>query len=273
MGKEDIMKEFFTSILKMIVVTFIIFIIPFILPVLLKLLLNLKVFNSIGEFEEIINLFNNIYVLIYILLGIGILLWFFHKWSTIKEIFKDMNFSFTFGDKKLSAEHVKEEMDNINQQKEFINEITKDDSNNESKNLIKEMKAKLGIEENKTNDKCKECNKKDLEEENSKLRYFATYNMINKEAKSLLHTIYNEKYIEIDKFKSRIIQGYKKRNRKNIKFTKKEIDKIARNKYDTIFDGLKFLNIIEPSEDDKIITLTKDGKVFVEKNIERNEVV
>ena len=97
--------------------------------------------------------------------------------------------------------------------------------------------------------------------------------MINTEAKSLLHIIYNEKYIDTDKFKSRIIQGYKKRNKKNVKFAKKEIDKIARNKYDAIFDGLKFLNIIEPSEDDKTIKLTQDGKKFVEKYIEKKEVV
>ena len=97
--------------------------------------------------------------------------------------------------------------------------------------------------------------------------------MINAEAKSLLHIIYNEKYIEKDKFKSRIIQGYKKRNKKNIKFSKKEINKIARNKYDTIYDGLKFLNIIEPSEDDKIVKLTEKGRNFVEKYIEKKEVV
>lgn len=267
------MKNFLASIFKMITVTFVIFIIPFILPTLLKIFLNLKIFNSIDEFKEIISLFNNMYILVYILLGIGILLWFFHKWNTIKEILKDMNFSFTVGDKKLSAEHAKEEMENINQQKEFMNKIANDDYNNESKNLIKEMKSQLGLEINKSNDICKECNKKDLEEENSKLRYFATYNMINTEARSLLHIIYNEKYIDADKFKSRIIQGYKRRNKKNVKFTKKEINKIAQNKYDTIFDGLKFLNIIEPSEDDKIIKLTQEGKKFVEKYIEKKEVV
>ena len=140
--------------------------------------------------------------------------------------------------------------------------------------IMNEVKLQLGIDKrNKTQEKCKECNKKELEEENSRLRDFAAYNMINTEAKSLLHIIYNEKYIDTDKFKSKIIQGYKKRNKKNIKFTKKEIDKIARNKYDAIFDGLKFLNIIEPSEDDKTIKLTQDGKKFVEKYIEKKEVV
>ena len=135
------------------------------------------------------------------------------------------------------------------------------------------MKKQLGIEQEKTNNKCLECNKKELEEENSKLRNFATFNMINKEARNLLHIMYKENYVEMDRFKSKIIQGYKQRNRKNIKFTKKEIEKIAKNKYETIFQGLKFLNIIEPSEDDTILKLTKDGKDFVREYIERDEVV
>lgn len=267
------MKDFLFSVLKMIIVILIIFIIPFMLPLILKLFLRFNIFSGIDEFKNIINIFNNVYVFIYILLGIGILLWFFHKWSTIKEILMNMNFSFTFGNKKISAEHIKEEMENINQQKEFISKISKE-GNNDSENTINEAKILLGInKKNNSHKNCKECNKKELEEENSKLRDFATYNMINTEAKSLLHVIYNEKYIDTDKFKSRIIQGYKKRNKRNVKFTKSEIDKIARNKYDTIFDGLKFLNIIEPSEDDKIIKLTEEGRKFVEKYIEKKEVV
>ncbi len=267
------MKNFLSSVLKMTIVILIIFIIPFILPLILKIFLRFNVFNDVNEFENISNIFNNIYILIYIILGIGILLWFFHKWGTIKEILKSMNFSFTFGNKKISAEHIKEEMESINQQKEFMNKISKE-NNRDSENTINETKMLLGIGiKNDKQRNCKECNKKELEEENSKLRDFATYNMINTEAKSLLHVIYNEKYIDTAKFRSRIIQGYKKRNKKNIKFTKNEIDKIAKNKYDTIFDGLKFLNIIEPSEDDKIIKLTEEGKKFVEKYIERKEVV
>lgn len=267
------MRDFLFSVLKMVIVVLIIFLIPFMLPLILKLFLRINIFNGIDEFKNIISIFNNVYIFIYILLGIGILLWFFHKWGTIKELLKDMNFSLTFGNKKLSAEHVKEEFKNIDEQKEFLEKISKG-NNNESENTINEAKRLLGI--NKSNSKkreCKECNRKELEDENSKLRDFATYNMINTEAKSLLHIMYNERYIDKNQFKSRIIQGYKKRNRKNIKFSRDEINKIAKNKYDTIFDGLKFLNIIEPSEDDKIIKLTEEGRKFVEKYIEKKEVV
>jgi hypothetical protein len=267
------MRDFLFSVLKMTIAVLIIFLIPFMLPLILKLFLTFNIFSGIDEFKNIISIFNNLYIFIYILLGIGILLWFFHKWETIKELLKDMNFSLIFGNKKILAEHVKEEFKNINEQKEFLEKISKE-SNNESENTINAAKTLLGIKQsNNQQKKCRECNKKELEDENSKLRDFATYNMINTEAKSLLHIIYNEKYINKDQFKSRIIQGYKKRNKKNVKFTHKEIDKIARNKYDTIFEGLKFLNIIEPSEDDKIIKLTEEGKKFVEKYIEKKEVV
>lgn len=268
------MKDFLKAILKMLIVLLIIFIIPFILPIILKIFLKLNLFQGIGEFQSIVNVFNNIYTLIYIVLGIGILLWFFHKWDTIKEMIKNFNsFTLAVGDKKISAQRiVKEEMEDIDQQKEFINKMYQE-SNSDSGNVMSEVKERLGIIKTSKTLKCKECNKTELEEENSKLRYFATYNMINTEAKSILHTIYNEKYIDANEFKSRIIQGYKRRNRKNVKFTRKEINKIAKNKYDTILNGLKFLNIIEPSEDDKIIRLTADGKKFVEKYIEREEVV
>lgn len=267
------MKGFLISVLKMIIVVFIVFTIPFVLPIILKMFLKLNIFVDVNEFKNIVDIFNNLYILIYILLGIGILLWFFHKWDTIKEFLKNTNFSVTFGNKKISAEHIKEEIKNSCEQIEFLKNISKV-NNNESENTINEAKKLLGINKSNINQQnCKECNIKELEDENSKLRDFATYNMINTEAKSLLYIMYNEKYINKDQFKSRIIQGYKKRNKKNIKFKQNEIDKIARNKYDAIFDGLKFLNIIEPSEDDKTIKLTQDGKKFVEKYIKKKEVV
>lgn len=267
------MKEFFKSLLKMSIAVITIFMIPFIPALILKVFINFQFFIDIDEFKNMMNIFNNIYVISYIVIGIVILLWFFHKWSDIKKAFQDMNFTISIGDKKISAEHVKEEMKHVDEQKEFINKIMKENNNNESANIIKEVKSQLGISKDKSNKKCIECNKEEIKEENERLRYFATYNVINAEARRLLHIMYNEKFIARNTFRSRIIQGYKKRNKRNIKFTKKEINKIAENKYDTIFEGLKFLNIIEPSEDDEILKLTQDGKKFVEKYIEKKEVV
>lgn len=262
------------SILKMLLAIIVIFLIPFILPIIFKILVNMKIFTNIEEFETIVNALNNMYTIVYVAIGIVMLLWFFHKWADIKEIIKNMRFSLKFGDKSFSAERiVNEELKNTNEQKDFINKLSQENKTSDSEITMKEIKEKLGLTTNQHKAKCKECNKDELQEENVKLRNFAAYNMLNSEARSLLHVIYYEKYIETDKFKSRIIQGYKRRNKKNIKFSKNDINKIAQNKYDTIYYGLKFLNIIEPSEDDKTLKLTQDGKRFVEKYIEKKEVV
>lgn len=266
------MKKNIFSILKMIITTVLIFITPFILPILTKLLLILKVFDSLEEFKEVIQIYYNLYPAFYIIIGIIILLWFFHKWGDIKEAISNRDWSVEFGDKKISTKHkANQEIEESAKQKEFVQQISEISINNDSENTIKEIKEEFGNSKKKASQKCKECNKEEIENENSKLRYFAAYNMINTDAKSILHVIYNERYMPKENFKSRMIQGYKKRNRKNQKLNHKDINKIANNKFETIYQGLKFLNIIEPSEDDSIIRLTKTGMKFVEEYIERGD--
>lgn len=270
------MREFWMSVLKVIVVILSVFSVPFIFPIMLKLFLRYNIFANADEFKDLMNIFNNVYVLIYMGIVIVLLLWFFHKWESIKEYLKHLNISFACGDKKISANCINDEIIKNNERKEFMSQL-KNKKNCDSEDAKNETKLLLNIindtKNSSTKKQCKECDKEELQKENCKLRDFAAYNIINTETKSLLHIIYNENYIDTDKFKSRIIQGYKRRNRKNVKFTKKEMDKIAKNKYDAIFDGLKFLNIIEPSEDDKTIKLTKEGKNFVEKYIEKEGAV
>lgn len=266
-------------LLKIIIVVFFIFFTPFLIPLMFKLLIYFNLFESINEIKDIFNVLNNKYTLVYLCIGVLILLCYFHKFTDIKngivEIFKKIKkATLSWGDKTLSWETAKEEITDANEHKKVLKEFMKENYKIDTGSSIEEMQQLLGLRKNSDSKiKCEECNKKEIQEENIKLRNFAAYNMLNRDAKNILHTIYNEKYIKKDQFKSKIIQGYKNRNRKNIKFTKKDIDRIARNKCDTIYDGLKFLNIIEPSEDDKIITLTKEGKEFVEKYIEKKEVV
>ena len=257
----------------MITAVIFIFILPFMLPLLLKVFINWKIFEDIEEFKSIIGIFNNIYPIIYILIGIVILLWFFHKWEDIKEFFSNMDYDVDWKEKKFSAKHrVREELAEIDKNQEFIQQMNNEDKSIDIDATQQEIKLKLGIiSENSENShqlKCKDCNFEELKEENSKLRNFATYNMINKDTKTLLHIIYYDKYIETKKFKERIIRGYKKRNRRNVKISHRDINEIAERRYQTIYEGLKFLNIIEPSEDDKEIKLTNEGKKFVEKYIE-----
>lgn len=260
----------------MIIAVIFIFILPFMLPLLLKLFINCKIFKDVEEFKSIVEIFNNIYPIVYILLGIVILLWFFHKWEDIKDFFSSMDYDFDLKEKKLSAKHrVKEELAEIDKSQEFIQQMNKEDKSIDIDSTQQEIKLKLGIISKDSEDllktKCKDCNFEELKEEISKLRNFATYNMINKDTKILLHVIYNDNYIETKRFKERIIKGYKRRNRRNVKISHKDINDIAEKRYQTIYEGLKFLNILEPSEDDKEIKLTNEGKKFVEKYIESEQ--
>ena len=87
----------------------------------------------------------------------------------------------------------------LHSKKEFIENI-KDENGNSNIVLNEEVKEKLGIVTVKETKKCEKCNKENLERENSKLREFATYNVINTDAKSILHTIYNENYIDSNNY-------------------------------------------------------------------------
>lgn len=265
-------------VLKTIVTILVVFSVPFIIPLFLKLLLNLGAFENLDELKEIIGIFNNKYTLIYIGIGIILIAIYFHKWDGFKDItldlLKGMKLKVEHGDNSLSAELAKAEVHESEKKKEAVIEIIDSNKDLDTTLFNKEVRQALGIQRNKNNDtKCSECDKIEVEEENVKLRNFAAYNMLNRDARIALHVIYNENYMKKEEFKKQIIQGYKKRNKKNIKLARQDINKIAKNKYDTIYDGLKFLNIIEPSEDDTIVKLTKEGKKFVEKYIEKEEVV
>lgn len=261
------MEKVIKPLLKMILTTLLVFITPFVLPLLLKIFIWAKFFEDIDEFEKIIKIFYNAYPIIYIILTIILLLWFFHKWDDIKTFFNSRDLLFKLGKNEISARRVEEALEKKEVNQKIIKEMSKEVENKE---VIEEAKMELGLlTKTNINNLCEKCNKKEIENENDSLRYFAAYNLINVEAKGVLHRIYNENYIEKENFKNIIIQGYKRRNEKNIKFKKKDINKIADSKYETIYDGLKFLNIIEPSENDSEIKLTKTGKKFVEKYIEK----
>lgn len=264
------------KLIKFILQTIFIFSVPFIIPAICKILIKLGLFDSISELKEIVSVFNNWNTMLYIAIGVAIFIYWFCRWESVKEFVRNRDFLFNFKEKTVSANKTNvEELNRADEQKKFINKITEENKIKNSDTTIQEMKNMLGISKKMNDNYCTECNenKSILEKEVIKLRDFATYNIINTDAKTLLHIIYNENYIETDKFKSRIIQGYKRRNRRNQKFSKKDVNKIARNKYETIYDGLKFLNIIEPSEDDKVIRLTKEGKEYVKKYIEQEEEV
>lgn len=238
---------------------------PFALPLLNKLLIHWKLFESIEDLQENIKVFSNMYTVICIIIAVLLLLWFFYDWKDIKKIIQQIK-SFKLKDLEFSKENVEVAIKENEEKTKIIKELKKDNKDNskDSEESKKAIKEQLFSQKNNSNI----CDNSNLISENKNLKYYSAYNIINIETKSLLHKIYNEKYIETDNFKKQIIEGYTRRNKHNIKFSKKDINKIAESKYHTIYEGLLFLNIIEPSEDDKEIRLTNEGKEFVEKYIE-----
>lgn len=278
LGMEKIfekVKHITWNIIKIVVVILMIFSVPFILPSVLKLLIKIKWFDNIQEFLNYFSIFTNKYVIIYI--GIGILL-FIVGFGKIGEILQQITdrirkVDVDFDRKKLSAEmEVKESIES----KKISEEIQKKNNSSDLRNnIVKEIKKQQGLGQlaiDEINRKiCIECDIDKLEEENDKIRSFAAYNMINKETKILLSTIYDKQYIGKEEFKKCIIEGYARRNKNNANLNTKNLNKIANNKYETIYNGLKFLNIIEPSEYDDIIKLTRNGKKFVKEYIKEKE--
>lgn len=283
------------TILKMIIATTFVFCTPFILPVILKILIQSKIFENVEEFNAIANSFYNNYTIVYIVITILILLWFFYKWEDVKKIIKSIHLSIKHGDTSLDAEAIlNDELEENKNKIEITHDMQKvpgsDDSNSAAKILketdtskknhidvillnesIKEssninrklMMEKLNIKQNEEN-----LNIRQLEEENRNLRYYAAYNIINNATKEVLLEMYDKKYIELDDFRIKIInQDYKEQD-----YTTKNITealKLAYSRFETIYRSLKFLNIVEPSEDNKIIQLTSDGKMFVKEYLKK----
>ena len=261
------MEVWWKKLLKIIVYLLIIITIPFIFPLLTRLLIHLHVYSDVNEFEKYLNIFLNPNFLIFIaIVVIGIFIFTSNKENIMNWL---DNRDFFFKHRDTEANIKKSEMvDESAKRKNIINEFNVEtDSNNKSTLLEVKKELKKGVK----NKSVKEVDESDLlKKENDNLRFYSAYNIINKKAKELLHTIYCEKSIDLLTFRNGLIYSFKNRNKRNKNLTKSQINEYANNKYETIKEGLQYLNIIEISDDDKI-TLTKYGKEFVEKYIE-NEV-
>ena len=269
------------NIIKLLLMIALIFSFPFILPSILNLFIKMNWFSSLEEFLNYFNIFSNKYVIIYLAIGILLFLSSFGKiGNTLKQVVcKIKKLDLDFKGNKISAELENTIMRESAEVRDFSKKLGNTYNPEEDReNIIEHIKSiqgptQLRMEVANQKELCKKCDSQKLKEENDKLRHFAAYNIMNRETKMLLHIIYNEKYIEAERFKKEIISGYKKKNKNNANLSHKNINKLANNKYETIFNGLKFLNIIEPSENDNDIQLTSNGKRFVEEYIEDKEEI
>ena len=260
------MKEFWFKILKMFICIIIVIFIIFIFPIIVRFLIYVNLYNSLEEFKMYFDLFLNQYFLILfgiVLLGVIIVVGnknFIMNWLDNRDI--------SFKHKEMEAEFKKSEMvEESAKKKEIIHEFNTETGIN-NKTTMLEVKEELSDDAvSKTAKKTDEV--EFLENENNNLRFYSAYNIINKKAKELLNIIYCDKSMELETFKNRLICSFKNRNKRNKNLNKSQIIEYANNKYETIKEGLQFLNIIEISDDDKTITLTRYGKEFVEKYIEK----
>lgn len=264
--KDVKMKEFGFKILKMFICIIIVIFIIFIFPIIVRFLIHVNLYKSLEEFKMYFDLFLNQYFLILfgiVLLGVILVVGnknFIMNWLDNRDI--------SFKHKEIEAEFKKSEMvEESAKKKEIINEFNTETGIN-NKTTMLEVKEELN--NNQTRKSAGKADKVEyLENENNNLRFYSAYNIINKKAKELLNIIYCDKSMDIESFKNRLICSFKNRNKRNKNLSKSQINEYANNKYETIKEGLQFLNIIEISDDDKTITLTRYGKEFVEKYVEK----
>ena len=282
--KEEFCKV--KHILFAILILFVAFFTILILPVMSKVLVNYNVFSSLDEIKTYIALYNNKYTVIFSIFGLLILLFIFGDREKIVETIGKFSFSVKHGDTSLSISKDSDAIKDVESRKMLTEalldkskENVKSNENDNSKNSIQKIKSILDINNNKDSkkkngnkqkdtieDEYKRTNEK-LQEENDTLRFYATYNIVNKKTKELLTQIYYEKYIESYKFKELIIKSYQKNNRNNKNISRNNLKIYANDKCETIFNALNYLNIIDLSEDNKEIRLTEKGKKFVDEYI------
>ena len=108
--------------------------------------------------------------------------------------------------------------------------------------------------------KCDECELINIAEERESLRFFSAYQITNQFSRELLKKIIDNGKIELEIFIQSLDEYYKRtiRNmgkRKKAEFIERKINELLFN--------LRYLDLIEYTEDDQYIILTQKGIEFV----------
>lgn len=263
------MKDIIIKIIKNIFCILLVIILPFSFPLVARFFIHIHLYVDLDEFKNYIEIFcNKNFLMILIPSAILVYITVCNK-NKLKEWLQTRDFSLKFKDAELTSK-MAELINESTKKKNFISNLNaKEDNKLVTQGVQEELQlGKKG--ENKPVYKYKyEDEYRILENENDKLRFFSAYNIINQKTKELLHIIYCDKNMELETFKNVIIKSFKNRNRKNKNLSIAQKNEYANNKYETIKDGLQFLNIIEISDDNKTVTLTSYGETFVKEYIEK----
>lgn len=231
---------------------FVIFMLPFIYPILSNVLVKWNVIEGIEQLEKYVYLFRGFNILIII----GFIIFIIHESSIhFSDIFSNIfnrDFAIKIGDKqfeiKLSElwlEHIGETVKMSSEIRETAKTVFLDKSNTAIKMA------------------CDECRKEETEAERESLRYFAAYKITDSCSRALLLYIKNNGEIYISDFKNNMEKYYQK--------TRGMGKKRRQEKVESLLYDLKYINIIEYTEDDVYIILTQNGKEFIE-NFYRREI-
>ncbi len=246
----------FLKIMKTIIIALFICFLPFALPILLKVSIYCRIFNSIAEFEKLIQVFSNRYMFIYLIIVMIIVIISFGKSVSFTDFFKNFIYKGKIGDKiYLEAKPVEE-----NKRASEIFDKIIDISNNDVKETKTQVKDALSKKEEKSNENIKDEKIKELNILLENVRYFSAYNNTNHTCSDLLIYLYKRKSISKIEFEDKLREYYSKRIRGVNKKQKKEC--INRKIEEKIFN-YKYLDIIEISDDNEYIILTDSGKKFV----------
>ena len=261
------MKHFWKKIGIIIVVLIVVILAVFSFPLFTRFLIHIHLYNNIEEFKMYLEVFLNpqfIWILAIILIG------------TIIVFLNKDNLTKWLNERDILAKHKDTEVkikrpdwvEDAYKKKNFVDNFEQEE-NLDTKIITSEVKKVLVNQEKKNKEDKMENKIKLLESENSYLRFYAAYNIINKKTKELLNIMYCEKSIKQKDFKQRLEHSYIDKNRNNNNINKKDLKKYATNKYETILKGLLYLEIIELTDNEiESIALTQYGKEFVEKYIQ-----
>ena len=137
-------------------------------------------------------------------------------------------------------------------------------TNRDISQIVKESKEvareEILEEKNISNMKCEECELTNIAEERESLRFFSAYRITNQFSRELLKKIIDNDKIELNRFIQSLEEYYKKTIRNMGKRKKEEF--IERKINELLFD-LRYLDLIEYTEDDQYIILTQKGIEFV----------
>lgn len=223
---------------------------PFIYTITANVLIRCGIIESIEQLEKCNQIFKNFNIIIIIAFAILIM---YESKVSISDIINRISANFDFLYKKGDSEFQIKHIDNKIHDYE-INKMAK-----EIKEEAQEQIIKGDVKKNNNCDNC-EIEINEIISERESLRYFSAYQITNKYSRELLKTIKNNDRIEIETFKYNMVEYYEKTIRNMGKKRKQEFIK---KKIEELLYNLRYLNIIEYTEEGKFIILTQNGDEFV----------